>query len=118
MNLGLPPTDLPKQLGAACLLACHTGNFTHEFCDGRNGVARCSCVNTGGGLQKPCMLPGRSRQATWPGQSPYTQAGTKTKDLLTLTTTTCLLQTNQTPSAPRRGGAHTFKQAQEGKRKY
>lgn len=49
-----------------------------------------------------------------PGRRPHEQAETNTEDRLTSTTARCLLQTHQAPSAPGRGGAQTFKQAQEG----
>lgn len=80
---------------------------------GETGIARCGCVNTGV-LQKLCARPTLPRTSHPPGRRPHKQAGTNTQDRLTSTTARCLLQTNQTPAAPGRGGAHTFKQAQEG----
>lgn len=86
---------------------------------GETGIARCGCVNTGELLQKLCARPTLPRTSHPPGRSPHKQAGTNTQDRLTSTTARCLLQTNQTPAVPGRGGAHAFKQhRREGRRKY
>ena len=83
MNVGLPqPTRLhssvlPDRWHSTC------EPLDGEFRGGRNGVARCSCVNTGGVLQRLCMLPALPGRATRPGRSPNRQARTKTKDWLT-----------------------------------
>lgn len=60
-----------------------------------------------------CCPPSLGKPLHRLGQSPHRQAGTKTRDWLTGTTARCLLQTNQTPLAPSRGGACKLKQVQE-----
>lgn len=70
---GPPPTHLPEQFSAIWSLAFHMWNLRRRVSWWEKWHCRCSCVNTGGVLQRLCMLPAPPLRASppLPGQHPH-----------------------------------------------
>ena len=113
MNIGLSqPTHLNKQLSAAWLLAFHMWNLRRRVSWWEKWHRQCSCENTGGVLQRLCMMPAPAP----PGEPPTARSeSTQTKMRASWPEPLQGAYCKPDPFVPRMDGACRFKQAQEEK---